>query len=77
MLYEGDQDGLREMYIRSVNTHIKYGMKWGYPTHVLGRDLVPVEGKGGYFNKPAWLLNIILTEMAKPPGDANRAEWVV
>lgn len=77
MLYEGNQDGLRGMYVRCVDTHIRHGVRWGYPTHVLGRDLVPVEGKGGYFNKPAWLMNIIMTELAKPPGDKNRADWVV
>lgn len=77
MLYEGDQDGLRGMYVRCLNTHIKHGVRWGYPTHVLERDLVPVEGKGGYFNKLAWLLNIIMSELAKAPGDQNRADWVV
>ena len=77
MLYEGNQDGLRGMYVRSVDTHLRHGARWGYPTHILGRDIVPVEGKGGYFNKPAWLLNIIMTELAKPPDDPNRADWVV
>ena len=77
MLYEGNKDGLRGMYIRSVDTHLRHGVRWGYPTHVLGRDIVPVEGKGGYFNKPAWLLNIIMTELAKPPDKPNRADWIV
>ena len=77
MLYEGNKDGLRGMYVRSVDTHLRHGVRWGYPTHVLGRDLVPVEGKGGYFNKPAWLLNLIMTELAKRPDDPNRADWIV
>ncbi|KAL9636622.1 MAG: hypothetical protein Q9164_002701 [Protoblastenia rupestris] len=72
MLFEGDKDNLRSMYERSVQTHVKHGEKWGVPTHVLKQSLV---AEGSYFNKPAFLLNLVLTEMAKPKG--WRAEWIV
>ena len=72
MLFEGDKDHLRNMYDRSLATHLKHGERWGVPTHLLKQSLVE---EGSYFNKPAWLLNLLLTEMSKPPG--RRAEWIV
>ena len=72
MLFEGDKDHLRNMYDRSVATHLKHGERWGMPTHVLRTNLVE---EGSYFNKPAWLLNLVMTEMAKPKN--SRAEWIV
>ena len=72
MLFEGDKDHMRNMYDRSVGTHLKHGERWGVPTHILKSHLVE---PGSYFNKPAWLLNLLMTEMAKPKN--RRAEWIM
>ena len=72
MLYEGDKDHLRNMYERAVATHLKHGERWGVPTHILKQYLVE---PGSYFNKPAWLLNLVMNEMSKPKD--RRTEWVV
>ncbi|KAL9128018.1 MAG: hypothetical protein Q9217_003212 [Psora testacea] len=72
MLFEGNEDNLRMMYERSVETHVKHGERWGVPTHILKQSLV---GEGSYFNKPAYLLSLIMVELAKPK--RQRAEWIV
>ena len=64
------------MYERGLRTHIENGEKWGYPTHFLRQDIV---GKGdageGMYDKPLYLLTIMVNEMTKPFG--KRAEWIV
>ena len=63
-------------YERSINTHIKHGERWGWPTHILRHDVVGTGAYGtGFYNKPAYLLGLIIEEMAKPKG--KRAEWIV
>lgn len=74
MVYESDH---APHYERALDTHIKHGEKWGYPTHVLRHDLINADYFNGkaFFNKPAYLLSLILKELANPPG--RRAEWIV
>lgn len=72
MLFDGDKDHLREMYEKSIQTHVNHGYKWGVPTHILKESLV---GEGSYFNKPAFLLSLMLNEMQKPK--EKRAEWIM
>ncbi|KAL9098775.1 MAG: hypothetical protein Q9163_005624 [Psora crenata] len=72
MLFEGDKDNVRQLYERALETHRKHGERWGVPTHVLKQSLVKEDS---YFNKPAYLLNLILSEMTKPKN--HRAEWLV
>lgn len=69
MLYE--TGNFNAIYERSVDTHIKHGEKWGVPTHVLRRDVI----EAGFFNKPAYILGLMIDEMAKP--DSKRAGWIV
>ena len=69
MVYERDK--LNSIYERSIDTHIKHGEQWGVPTHILRHDIV----EAGFFNKPAYILGLIIEEMAKPYG--KRAEWIV
>ena len=61
---------------RCMATHLEYGKKWGYPTHILRED---VKGKGHWnellFSKPLYILSLAIAEMAKPVDE--RAEWLV
>ena len=61
---------------RCMNTHLEYGRKWGYPSHILRED---VRGKGQWreliFSKPLYMLSLAVVEMAKPADE--RAEWLV
>ena len=59
------------VYEGCVDTHVKHGEHWDVPTHVLRHDIVD----SGYFNKPAFLLGLIINERTKPYG--KRAEWIV
>ena len=69
MIY--DTEKFNAVYERSIDTHIRHGEKWGVPTHVLRHDII----EAGFFNKPAYVLGLIIEEMAKPYG--KRAGWVV
>ena len=69
MIYE--TENFNSIYERSIDTHIKHGEKWGVPTHILRHDIV----EAGFFNKPAYILGLIIEEMAKPYG--KRAGWIV
>lgn len=61
---------------RCMNTHLEYGRKWGYPSHILRED---VRGKGQWreliFSKPLYMLSLAVIEMSKPADE--RAEWLV
>ena len=69
MIYE--TEGGNVIYERSIDTHIKHGEQWGVPTHILRHDVI----EAGFFNKPAYILGLIIEEMAKSHG--NRTEWIV
>lgn len=69
MIYETET--FNAIYERSINTHIKHGEQWGVPTHILRHDIV----EAGFFNKPAYILGLIIEEMAKP--SSKRAGWIV
>lgn len=69
MIYETDR--FNEVYERAVDSHVKHGEKWGVPTHILRHDIVDA----GFFNKPAFLLGLVIEEMAKPYG--QRCNWIV
>ena len=61
---------------RCMATHLEYGKRWQYPTHILRED---VKGKGQWnellFSKPLYMLSLTIAEMAKPADE--RAEWLV
>ena len=69
MIYETEK--FNAVYERSIDTHIKHGEQWGVPTHILRHDVV----EAGFFNKPAYILGLIIEEMAKTYG--KRAGWIV
>lgn len=69
MIYSTDK--FNAVYERTLDTHIKHGKMWDIPTHVLRHDIVDA----GFFNKPAYLLGLVIEEMAKPYG--QRAGWIV
>ena len=69
MIYE--TVGGNFIYERSIDTHVKHGEWWGVPTHVLRHDVI----EAGFFNKPAYILGLIIEEMAKPYG--KQTEWIV
>ena len=69
MIYETER--FNAIYERSIDTHIKHGELWGVPTHILRHDIV----EAGFFNKPAYILGLIIEEMAKSYG--KRAGWIV
>lgn len=65
MLY-GDRN---EVYERALQSHIDHGKKHGYPVKVLRQKML-----GRLWTKPAWLLSIVLDELAKPP--EQRTQWI-
>ncbi|KAG8533735.1 uncharacterized protein KY384_001476 [Bacidia gigantensis] len=69
MIYETDK--FNSVYERAVDSHLRHGERWNNPTHILRHDIVDA----GFFNKPAFLLGIVINEMAKPYG--KRADWLV
>ena len=69
MIY--DTDKFNAVYERSVDSHIAHGKKWNNPTHILRHDVVDA----GFFNKPAFLLGLVIQEMSKTYG--QRADWIV
>ncbi|KAH0538100.1 hypothetical protein GP486_008800, partial [Trichoglossum hirsutum] len=54
------------IYERSVKTHARHG----YPTQVLRNEIVQ-----GYWNKPSFLLAVLVLELAKPPEE--RMKWIL
>jgi hypothetical protein len=58
------------MYERALKSHERHGKRWGYPMHVLRQDI-----SVGFWNKPSYLMALVIDELAKPPGE--RMEWLM
>ena len=75
-VYSANNETKKAINERCMATHLEYGKRWGYPTHIL-REVVM--GKEQWmdllFNKPLYILSITIDEMAKPADE--RAEWLV
>ena len=75
-VYSANNETKKAINERCMATHLGYGERWGYPTHIL-REVVM--GKEQWmdllFNKPLYILSITIAEMAKPADE--RAEWLV
>ena len=75
-VYSANNETKKAINERCMATHLEYGRRWGYPTHIL-REVVM--GKEQWmdllFNKPLYILSITIAEMAKPADE--RAEWLV
>lgn len=67
MLY-GDKP--KSEYIRAVRSHREHNERFNYAMLVLEQDAV-----GGFWNKPLYLLSLIVQELAKPA--AERLEWLM
>jgi hypothetical protein len=58
------------LYERALKSHERHAQRWGYPMMVLQRDIM-----GGYWNKPSYLLSLVLRELAKVPSE--QIEWLM
>jgi hypothetical protein len=58
------------MYERALQSHERHGKRWGYPMHILRQDI-----SIGFWNKPSYLLSLVISELAKPAGE--RIEWLM
>lgn len=58
------------MYERALQSHERHGSKWGYPLDILRQDI-----SVGFWNKPSYLMALVIRELAKPPGE--RVEWLM
>ena len=61
--------GDNELYERAINTHLRYAERHGYRAYVLRKELV-----NGVWNKLAYLLHVLMTEMDK--GEEG-ASWIM
>ncbi|KPM45266.1 hypothetical protein AK830_g1302 [Neonectria ditissima] len=57
-------------YQRAMQTHMMLGAVHNYPLHVMCRPIID-----DLWNKPAFILSVILDEMAKPPDE--RLQWLL
>lgn len=58
------------LYERALRSHQRHAERWGYRSHILRQDIT-----AGFWNKPTYLLGLVIQELAKPPQD--RLEWLV
>ncbi|EAW14977.1 uncharacterized protein ACLA_003900 [Aspergillus clavatus NRRL 1] len=58
------------LYERALQSHTRHAQRWGYPMHILREDI-----SVGFWNKPSYLLSLVIGELAKPPG--KRVEWLM
>ena len=59
-----------ELYEAAVRSHEEHDRLNGYETKVLEETIV-----SKYVSKPAWLLSLLVTELAKPIEE--RTEWLM
>ncbi|KAB8556627.1 hypothetical protein FH972_025663 [Carpinus fangiana] len=58
------------LYERAVRSHRLHNERWNYPMFVLREQIA-----GGYWNKPSYLMSLIVQELAKPKSE--RLEWLM
>lgn len=58
------------IYERALRSHRWHNERWDYPFHILRYEIA-----GGFWNKPSYLLSLIVNELAKPPQE--RMEWLM
>ena len=57
-------------YERAIASHERHARLYGYPVHVLRRDI-----SQGFWNKPNYLLSMLVQELSKLPEE--RMEWLM
>ncbi|KIX97764.1 uncharacterized protein Z520_06542 [Fonsecaea multimorphosa CBS 102226] len=62
-------DTYSEAYERALESHSRHADMHGYPMYVLRQKIL-----GRLWTKPAWILGVVLEELAKPPKE--RLEWL-
>jgi hypothetical protein len=58
------------LYDRALKSHRRHAQRWEYSMNILQQDIM-----GGYWNKPSYLLSLVLQELAKPPSE--QIEWLM
>ena len=61
---------LNSVYERALQTHEAHNVKHGYPMYILRQSILD-----DVWTKPAYILSLILRELAKPAGE--RLEWLL
>lgn len=62
--------GENELYQKAINTHKEHNERWGYEMYVQRQNML---GGRGYWNKPSYLLSLIVAELGKKEED--RIDW--
>ncbi|KAL6229312.1 hypothetical protein BDW75DRAFT_235307 [Aspergillus navahoensis] len=58
------------LYERALQSHRRHAQKWGYGMEVLQNEIVT-----GYWNKPSYLLALVIRELSRPVNE--RVEWLM
>ncbi|KAL4753661.1 hypothetical protein BDW72DRAFT_190869 [Aspergillus terricola var. indicus] len=58
------------IYERALQTHRRHAQKWGYGMEVLQNEIAT-----GYWNKPSYLLALVIRELSRPVNE--RVEWLM
>lgn len=58
------------LYERAIKSHERHAARQGLPIHVLRNDVA-----SGFWNKPSYILSLLIGELAKNP--ENRASWLM
>ena len=58
------------LYERALKSHYRHAERWRLEMHVLRQDIAV-----GFWNKPSYLLSLVVQELAKLPED--RLEWLL
>lgn len=67
MLYGDDPN---PHYVRALRSHREHNHRWNYGMEVLQQDIT-----GGYWNKPSYLISLLVRELAKSPEE--RTQWLM
>lgn len=62
--------GDNKLYERALESHIRHGERWGYPTYIKRQNEYC-----GYWNKPTFMIQQVAQELAK--SESERAEWLM
>ncbi|KAL4984894.1 hypothetical protein BDW68DRAFT_180210 [Aspergillus falconensis] len=57
-------------YERALQSHRRHAQKWGYGMEVLQNEIAT-----GYWNKPSYLLALVIRELSRPVNE--RVEWLM
>ncbi|KAL3492772.1 cytochrome P450 [Aspergillus germanicus] len=60
------------LYERALQSHRRHAERWGY-----GMEVLRTEISDGFWNKPAFLLELVIRELRKGVENGERAEWLM